>query len=208
MKSIFLSLAFVTASVFAAAPNVGIVDESEVMKKYTKALEIQADIKKSAEVSQAAVTERGKEVEQLKADLDSTVKRAQDPILSEAGKKSLMSEAQVKNKTFQERYNEFQQFVNSANATIQQRIGEMNKQIGADIRTQAEKIAKAKGLQIVFSKGLTVYVDSSLDITEDVLKELNANYKPSAPAPAAAAPAAPATAPAAAPAAGEAPAAK
>jgi Skp family chaperone for outer membrane proteins len=199
MKLFALSLVFATASLLAAAPNIGIVDESEVMKKYSKALEIQADIKKSAEVSQASVTERGKEVEQLKADLDSTVKRAQDPILSEAGKKSLMSEAQVKNKTFQERYSDFQQFVNSANATIQQRIAEMNKQIGADIRTQAEKIAKEKGLQMVLSKGLTVYVDSSLDITEEVIKELNANYKPATPAPAASttAPVAPAVAPAA-----------
>jgi Skp family chaperone for outer membrane proteins len=199
MKFFALSLVFATASLLAAAPNIGIVDESEVMKKYSKALEIQADIKKSAEVSQASVTERGKEVEQLKADLDSTVKRAQDPILSEAGKKSLMSEAQVKNKAFQERYSDFQQFVNSANATIQQRIAEMNKQIGADIRTQAEKIAKDKGLQMVLSKGLTVYVDSSLDITEEVIKELNANYKPAAPAPVASttAPVAPAVAPAA-----------
>ena len=181
MKFTAFLFAWVTATVFAAAPNVGIVDESEVMKKYNKALEIQADIRKSADTSQAAVTERGKEVEQLKADLDSTVKRAQDPILSEAGKKSLMSEAQVKNKAFQERYSEFQQFVSSANATIQQRIAEMNKQIGADIRTQSEKIAKAKGLQIVLSKGLTVYVDGSLDITEEVIKELNANYKSANP---------------------------
>jgi hypothetical protein len=82
----------------------------------------------------------------------------------------------------------------------------MNKQIRADARVQAEKVAKAKGLQLVLGKSQAFFSDASLDITEDVLKEMNAAYKAAAPAvtpaPAPAAPAAPA------PAAGDKPAAK
>ena len=79
----------------------------------------------------------------------------------------------------------------------------MNKQILADARTQAEKVAKAKGLQLVLGKSQAFFADASLDITQDVLKELNADYKASTlAAPAPAAPAAPA------PAAGDKPAAK
>ncbi|NBV48430.1 MAG: OmpH family outer membrane protein, partial [Verrucomicrobia bacterium] len=120
------------------------------------------------------------------------------------------AELQQKNGVFQQRRAELQNFVNEARGAIQQRVGEMNKQILADARAQSEKVAKAKGLQIVLGKGQTFFADASLDITQDVIKELNAAYKASAPAVAPAVPAAPApAAPAApAPAAGDKPAAK
>lgn len=205
MKS-FFALLLASASVFAAAPNVGLLDEQEVFKKYAKAVDLQAEVRKSEESAQASVGERVKVVEQLQAELVGVQKRGQDPMLSENGKKAVEAELQQKNITFQQRRAELQNFVNEARGAIQQRVGEMNKQILADARAQAEKVAKAKGLQLVLGKSQAFFADASLDITEDVLKELNAAYKAAAPAaPAAPAPAAPA---APAPAAGDKPAAK
>lgn len=203
MKS-FFALLLASASVFAAAPNIGLLDEQEVFKKYAKAVELQADIRKSEDSAQASVGERVKVVEQLQADLVGIQKRGQDPMLSENGKKAVEAEFQQKSATFQQRRAELQNFVNEARGAIQQRVGELNKQILADARAQAEKVAKAKGLQLVLGKSQAYFSDASLDITEDVLKELNSAYKAAAPAvaPAAPAPAAPA------PAAGEKPAAK
>jgi len=203
MKS-FFALLLASASVFAAAPNIGLLDEQEVFKKYAKAVELQADIRKSEDSAQASVGERVKVVEQLQADLVGIQKRGQDPMLSENGKKAVEAEFQQKSATFQQRRAELQNFVNEARGAIQQRVGELNKQILADARAQAEKVAKAKGLQLVLGKSQAYFSDASLDITEDVLKELNSAYKAAAPAsaPGAPAPAAPA------PAAGEKPAAK
>jgi Skp family chaperone for outer membrane proteins len=73
-------------------------------------------------------------------------------MLSENGKKAVDAEFQQKLATFQQRRAELQNFVNEARGAIQQRVGEMNKQILADARTQAEKVAKAKGLQLVLGK--------------------------------------------------------
>ncbi|MEY3548824.1 MAG: hypothetical protein RLZZ552_1192 [Verrucomicrobiota bacterium] len=201
MKS-FLALLLASASAFAAAPNVGLLDEQEVFKKYAKAVDLQAEVRKSEESAQASVGERSKAVEQLQTELVAVQKRGQDPMLSENGKKAVDAEFQQKLATFQQRRAELQNFVNEARGAIQQRVGEMNKQILADARIQAEKVAKAKGLQLVLGKGQAFFVDASLDITEDVLKEMNAAYKAAAPAVAPAAPAAPA------PAAGDKPAAK
>jgi len=210
MKS-FFSLLLASASVFAAAPNVGLIDEQEIFKSYAKAADLQAEIRKSEESAQASVGERVKVVEQLQSELVAAQKRGQDPMLSENGKKAVEAELQQKNGVFMQRRAELQNFVNEARGAIQQRVGEMNKQILADARAQAEKVAKAKGLQVVLGKSQTFYADASLDITQDVLKELNAAYKSAAPAPAApAAPSAPAPAAPAtpAPAAGDKPAAK
>lgn len=201
----FFALLLASASVFAAAPNVGLIDEQEIFKTYAKSADLQAEIRKSEDAAQASVGERVKVVEQLQADLVAAQKRGQDPMLSENGKKAVEAELQQKNGVFQQRRAELQNFVNEARGAIQQRVGEMNKQILADARAQAEKVAKAKGLQLVLGKSQAFFSDASLDITQDVLKELNAAYKASAPAVAPAAPASPA---APAPAAGDKPAAK
>ena len=195
MKS-FLALLLASASVYAAAPNVGIVDDQEIFKKYAKAADLQAEIRKSEESAQASINERVKAVEQLQTELQGIDKRGQDPMLSENGKKAVAAEFQQKNGTFQQRRGELQNFVNEARNAIQQRVMEMNKQIVADARIQAEKVAKSKGLNLIIGKAPVLFSDSSLDVTEDVIKELNAAYKASAPtiAPAPAAPAAPATA--------------
>lgn len=197
----FLALCFASASVCAAVPGFGVLDEQEVFKKYAKATDLQAEIRKSEESAQASVAERVKAVEQLQSELLGVQKRGQDPMLSENGKKAVEAEFQQKSSTFQQRRSELQNFVNEARGAIQQRVGEMNKQIFADARVHAEKVAKAKGLQLVIGKGQSFFADASLDITEEVLKEMNAAYKASAPA----APAAPAAAPSAAPAAPAAP---
>jgi len=203
MKS-FFALLLASVSVFAATPSIGIVDEQEIFKKYAKATDLQAEIRKSEESAQASINERVKAVEQLQSELQAIDKRAQDPMLSENGKKAVGAEFQQKSATFQQRRAELQNFVNEARNTIQQRVGELNKQIIADARAQAEKVAKAKGLNLIIGKAPVLFSDASLDVTEDVLKELNGVYKASAPAPAA--PAA-ATKPVA-PAAGDKPAAK
>lgn len=184
MKILSAFLLLAVAPAFAAAPNVGVVDVAEVMAKYNKAIETKAGIDKSVQSSRDAVAEREKELQALRADFESTVKRSQDPILNEAGKRSLQSEAQVKQGAFQQRQNEYVQFVQSVQGTIQQRVQEMERQVVADIRAQAEKIAKDKGLQLVVPKAVTFFVDGSLDITGDVIKALNDGYKSAAPAPA------------------------
>jgi len=208
MKS-FFALLLASASIFAATPSIGIVDEQEIFKKYAKATDLQAEIRKSEEAAQASVNERIKAVELLQAELQSIDKRAQDPMLSENGKKAVGAEFQQKSATFQQRRTELQNFVTEARNTIQQRVGELNKQIIADARAQAEKVAKAKGLNLIIGKAPVLFSDASLDVTDDVLKELNAAYKATAPvvaAPVVVAPAA-ATKPVA-PAAGDKPAAK
>jgi len=177
MKSLSALLLFAATSVFAAAPNVAVVDVAEIMAKYNKAVEIKASLDKSVETGRAALAERAKEVDTLKADFDSTLKRANDPLLNEAGKKSLLTEANVKREALQQRFNESQQFVQSAQAQLQQRANQLEQSVIADIRLETDKIAKAKNIQLIIPKAVAFTADPSLDITAEVIKNLNANYK-------------------------------
>ena len=152
MRTLPLLLAFAAASVSAASPNVGVVDVADVMSKYTKAIEIKGGIDQSLAQSKAQVEQKGKELEALKADFDKTVKDANNPMLNESGKKAAVGEAQAKQQNLQQRFNEYQQFVQQAQASIQARAGELEKAVLADVKTAAEKVAKEKGLQLILRR--------------------------------------------------------
>lgn len=177
MKSLSTLLLFAASAVMAAPTSVGVVDVAAVMTKYNKAIEIKAGIDKSLEASRSAVNDRAKEIDALKADFDSVVKRANDPILNESGKKSLQAEANVKREELQKRLNEFQQFAQNAQGQIQQRANQLEQNVISDIRTETDKIAKEKNLQLIIPKAIAFSSDSSLDVTEQVIANLNANYK-------------------------------
>jgi outer membrane protein len=185
MRTLPLLLAFAAASVSAASPNVGVVDVADVMSKYNKAIEIKGGIDQSLAQSKAHVEQKGKELEALKADFDKTVKDANNPMLNESGKKAAVGEAQAKQQNLQQRFNEYQQFVQQAQASIQARAGELEKAVLADVKTAAEKAAKEKGLQLILPKAVAFVADDSLNVTADIVKELNDSYKSAAPAPAA-----------------------
>jgi Skp family chaperone for outer membrane proteins len=171
----FLALAAAVAS--ANPPKVGVVDYAEINKRYNKAVEQQASIQKSIDNAKVAVQEKVDEVQKLQADLQETQKRAQSPLLNDSGKQQVVAELRSKEDTFRQRYGALQQLDQEARNTIQGRVQEMQRAIEADLRPAVEKIAKAKGLELVLAKGGTLYAGASLDITEAVLTELNANYK-------------------------------
>jgi len=181
MKTLPLLLAFAAATVSAAAPNVGVVDVAEVMSKYNKAIEIKGGIDQSLAQSKAQVEQKGKELEALKADFDKTVKDANNPMLNESGKKAAVGEAQAKQQNLQQRFSEYQQFVQQAQGSIQARAGELEKAVLADVKTAAEKVAKEKGLQLILPKAVAFVADDSLNVTADIIKELNDSYKSARP---------------------------
>lgn len=183
MKTLTAFLALAAAAAVANPPKVGIVDYAEINKKYNRAVDSQASIQKSIDNAKLAVQEKVDEVQRLQADLQETQKRAQSPLLNDSGKQQVVAELRSKEENFRQRYGALQQLDQEARNTIQGRVQEMQRAIDADLRPAVEKIAKAKGLELVLAKGGTLYSAPSLDITEAVLAELNANYKPVATEP-------------------------
>ncbi len=185
MKLPSLLLALVAAVASANPPKVGIVDLGEIRSKYNKAVEQQASIQKSIDNAKVAVQEKVDEVQRLQADLQETQKRAQSPLLSDSGKQQIAQELRTKEETFRQRYAALQQLDQEARNTIQGRVQEMGRAVDADLRPVVEKVAKAKGLQLILPKGAVLFNDNALDVTEAVIAELNASYKAAPPAPAA-----------------------
>lgn len=184
MKLSSLLLALVAAVASANPPKVGIVDLGEIRNKYNKAVEQQASIQKSIDNAKVAVQEKVDEVQRLQADLQETQKRAQSPLLSDSGKQQITQELRTKEETFRQRYAALQQLDQEARNTIQGRVQEMGRAVDADLRPVVEKVAKAKGLQMILPKGAVLFNDATLDVTDAVVAELNTSYKSAPPAPA------------------------
>jgi Skp family chaperone for outer membrane proteins len=64
----------------------------------------------------------------------------------------------------------------TATAEIGKRQDEYNQKIDKDVRDALNKVAKDKSMNLVFSSQVLLYADS--DITDDVIKHLNANNNP------------------------------
>jgi outer membrane protein len=62
-----------------------------------------------------------------------------------------------------------------ASTEIGKRQEEFNQKIDKDVKEALSKVAKDKGMNLVFSSQVVYYAD--VDITDDVLKHLNANGK-------------------------------
>lgn len=186
MKTLTALLSMAAVVVTAGnPPKTGVVDINEITKKYNKAVEQQASIQKSVDAGKVTLQDKLDEVQRLKEDLVDTQKRAQSPLLSESGKQQIAGEFKVKEEQFRQKYTALQQLDQEVGKTIQGRIQEMSRALDADIRPAVEKIAKSKGLEVILPKGGLLYSDASLDITDAVIAELNANYKSGAPSPAA-----------------------
>jgi outer membrane protein len=163
----------VWGSVFAADGTVGYVDlqrvkETEEWKRLKSIFE--ADLNKSRQ-----------EIEQKRKGLETAVGQyeKQKPMLSESARRD-------REKELQKQQLDLQQLGQDRQKVLEKKEDEMTEQIWATVNGVVEKIAKQKHLLMVIDyrtdpgsartkaeKGV-LYMDPSLDLTNEVLKEYNA----------------------------------
>jgi Skp family chaperone for outer membrane proteins len=206
MKKIFLSL-FAFAALCGGAqaqkqPRVATVDMAKVLAQYTKAAD-QRDIL-TADAQEVQKRQQGEE-QSLRA-LLGEVQRAQvqteDQLLNESGRANARNVLEAKKREFESRRAQYQQALKNIEDNLRARAQAMEEIVLADIRPVVGEVAKAKSADLVLSSSFTpngvLFADASLDVTDEVVKRLNADYTPRVK-PAGAATAAPAATPAPAP---------
>lgn len=191
----FLALAAITA--FAATAQaqvkVSVVDMAKVFDSHYKTADygtkLQADEQKAQE-----------EVEKMSKDLNATIeefKKAQEEVNSPMLNKDAKAKAEDKAKQIyangQKKEQEIQQFIGQTRQSIQQRVQNFRGVLIEEISKVATDIAKRRGANLLLDKGSTIFADTSFDITDEVIKEVNKDRPASstpaaAPAPAGASP--------------------
>ena len=152
----------------AADIRVGYIDSSRIWLEYKDAQEAQQRFERQVQGWRDEAAEKEKAVTQMKAEV-----RDLSPVLSalkRQEKESALTRAISD-------YEKFVQDVWGANGRAAQENSRATDEIIQQVRRVVEKVAGQKGLELVLdaSAGFIIYADKNLDMTNDVLAELNAN---------------------------------
>ena len=156
------------ASIRAADIRVGYIDSARIWTEYKDAQEAQQRFERQVQGWRDEAAEKERAVTQLKAEV-----RDQGPVVSalkRQEKESALTRATLE-------YESFVQDVWGPNGRAAQENARATDEIIAQVRHTVEKLASQKGLELVLdaTSGFIIYADKNLNMTDEVLAELNAN---------------------------------
>ena len=156
-----------SASALAANARVGFIDSAKIFQDYKRAQEAQAQFDRQVQNWRTEAAEKEKAVNALRAEV-----RDQAPILSALRR-------QEKEEALQKAIQEYESFIQEIwgpQGRAAQENERSTREIVDRIRTVVEKMATDKGLDLVLDAagGMIIYADRSLDMSADVVRELNA----------------------------------
>ena len=164
---ILAASAVAATAAFGASGRIGYIDSAKIFQDYTRAQDAQAQFDRQVQNWRNEAAEKEKAVNALRAEV-----RDQAPILSALRRQEREEALQ---KAIQE-YETFIQDIWGPQGRAAQENERSTREIVDRIRSVVEKMATDKGLDLVFDAagGMIIYADRSLDMSADVVRELNA----------------------------------
>lgn len=161
-----LLLVFVTAHIPSAhaadAPSIALVDVEKILAESKAAQSLQKQIQGKKESFQKEFAAKEKEL-----------KTTETSLLSEKEKLSA-EEFGKKRKAYEEKILETRKLFQKRRNSLDQGLEKAMQELRRNIVESAAKVADAKGYDIVLTRDSVLIAEKSLDITADVLKELDA----------------------------------
>lgn len=162
-----LSLSLAVPAQAANTASLGYVDMQKVLEESKLGKRLQEQLRKEFESRAKGLAEEEREIGKMQKDL--------------ARDKALMSNEQVgkKEKEIQSRIEAYQKKAMPVQQDLIKAQQEKGREIVGPARKAVNEVAKKKKLGMVVERGVSglMYVDESLEITADVIKELNAATK-------------------------------
>ena len=151
----------------AADTRIGFIDSAKIFQEYRLAQEAQQTFDRQVQTWRTEATEKERVVNQLRAEV-----RDQGPILSALKR-------QEKEEALQKAISDYETFVQDIwgpTGRAAQENERTTREVVEQIRSVVEKLAGEKGLDIVLDAagGAIIYADRSLDLSAEVVQELNA----------------------------------
>jgi outer membrane protein len=199
----FAAIALTTLTAHAqTAPKILVVDLAKLFDNHWKTQEQQAKLKVDGTKAQDQAAQLQKDGNALVAEFKELDEQSKNPTATAEAKAKAQGDAQKKYDEIQQKQTELRSFAQNAQSTLRQRFETFKTLMLEEITKTAVEIAKKHGATFLVDKsGPTLvgvsnilYYDPSLDITDEVMAELNKDRP--ATTPVAASPASSTTAPA------------
>lgn len=173
-RALFLALALAWPAVTAADIKIGYIDSAKIFQEYKEAQEAQQRFDRQVQGWRDEASEKEKLVTKLRAEV-----RDQSPILSALKR-------QEKEEALQRAVSDYERFVQDIWGPQGKAASENDnatRGVVDDIRAAVEKIAIAKNLTLVLDSagGFIIYADKELNLTSEVITELNSRSSGSNP---------------------------
>jgi outer membrane protein len=201
-----------TALLAQPAVKLAVVDMAKVYDNHYKTEEANAKFRDAEQKAQEQVEELNKQGQTLVDEYKELMEQSKNTVLTTEARSKAEADGQKKLEDIQRKQNEVQNFRTNTQRSLQQRIKTHRDLLLEEISKVVNDIAKQKGATLVIDKSgptlfgipSVIYADAAYDLTDEILKEVNKDRPPAAPAaapgaktpaPAAATPAAPFTVP-------------
>lgn len=156
---------------FAQEVKIGYIDSERIFNEYKAVSEAQAQFDRDVEAWKKEAEQTERELQSMQEELES-----QRLLLSEGA----LQEKQMALQTMASEYERFIQSVWGPTGRIAQRNAELTRPIMDKVRQVVDKLAAEQGYSLIFdaADGNIVYGEKSLDLTDQVLTELNKDVEP------------------------------
>ena len=185
-----LALGASAAISFAQAPKIMIVDMARLYDNHYKKIEQDAKLQADEQKAQAELERLNAQGNQLVQEYQELIDQTKNPALSDDAKVKAEQDAQLKLQDIQRKQQEVGSFRQNTATSLQQRVRTFRDLMLEEISKVATDVAKRRGAAMLLDKagptliGISpvIYADTSFDITDEVMAEINKSKPADAPA--------------------------
>lgn len=144
-----------------AADKFGYVDVLRVASEYSKTKNYNKKLEEKKTAYQSEVDKKGNEIKQLEEKIN---------LLNE-------KEKETKKTELQEKYKTFETLVQQKQLDLRKQDLENTKEVVDDIKKTIKDFAEKKGYTFVFDERILLYTTKGMDISDQIISDLNSVYK-------------------------------
>lgn len=137
----------------------GSIDVQKVLNESEAGRRAKTDLEGLIKSKQITIDEKGKAIEKLKADIEK-----QASVLSADARKS-------KEEELEKSVREYQRLVQDSQTEIKKKEAELTETILKDVKELVEKSGEQEGYALILEKGMVLYSNKGIDITDTILKK-------------------------------------
>lgn len=158
-----LILFFFTNSLSAAdVAKIGVIDLQKILETSSSGKSIQAQLKGQKEKMESDLKQKGSEIEKISKRLE-----RESMVMSKDMREEKEREQRIK-------INDFKSLQKKYRSDLQKLEAQLMNQMQRDIKELVDGIGKKGGYLLIINKYSVLYSPGSIDITDDLIKKLNA----------------------------------
>jgi outer membrane protein len=191
LKPLIALLAFVLIAAAGSAQSlkVGVVDMANLFDEHYKTAEKNIVFQEEQERVKAEIERLNGQGLALQEEAQGLAEQLNNPVLKDDAKAGIEQQARTKVEEMQRKQQEMNALMQNSSESLKQRIMNFRTLLMDEISQVAQEVAKRQGITMLFDKSgpsllgmpAVLYAEDGLDITAEVLTEINKNKPADAP---------------------------